>query len=346
MVIALIFFIILLFSSYIEIFRKKDISIFLYMFITIILILFAGLRTGGYDYQVYHDAYYSIINFEDIVGTNFELGFSFFMYIFRILNLSFSNFIFVVAMLSIGIKAYIFYKDFNTCKFTLMLTYYTIFYFGMELAQIRSGLCLSFSMVAIHYLIDSKYLKSIAFFVLGVLFHIEALALIPLYLLINVKSLKPIYMILFLSLCVSFIDLSQTLMFVNDNILHSDFLRIKIIDNFGTGDSIYNISNFYRVFIIITYYLIPNREQIKKYAIIYIYGFILALAFNQIELLAIRTSGLFKLYEVIILFTAISFLMSKKKLKKYAISIYIVFVLYNVAKFGLLMFDPVLNSIY
>ncbi|MFA0001679.1 EpsG family protein, partial [Vibrio lentus] len=131
------------------------------------LLLFVGLRGDvDADYKNYLNMFNSVPNFQN--GIDFdeygnihgEFLYLFFNSIFKFFNLTFSSFLLFVALLSFFLKYYVISQHVRNSNLSISL-YLSFSYFLVEFVQIRWGLAISVGLLAIHFLNERRYIKSI-----------------------------------------------------------------------------------------------------------------------------------------------------------------------------------------
>lgn len=342
-------FLILLICAFNELFLKKKLNKKIFWGICIILVILAGFRFNtGYDYDAYLQMYDISTKLSNITETNFEIGFSFMMYVFKSIGLPFYVFTLFISFLSIFSKFYFFDKAFEKYKYTLSFVYFSVFYFTLELAQIRLGLCMGLCLISTIFLFKKKEILFYITILFAASIHITAFAFLPCYFIIHSKRRMTIMKYLcILSLVLSIVNLRDLLFFINDYFLKSEFIYIKIVDNFDQLSFI-NISLILKIAVILVSFLAfkernINEKIIKNSQILYLYGIILYVGFHQIAILSIRTSSLFRLFEVPLLCETLSIIRDTGIFKHKKIFIGVILVLisiYYIYKFYSIFKDP------
>lgn len=138
-----------------------------------ILTLVAAFRWLGIgrDYLEYLAYYETIPAYLFTSTSRFEPGFQLLSWLFRNqLDLDYGYLVLLVSGASLGIKFYLFRKY---LRYPLLAaaTYVAIFYPIHEYTQIRTGLALALAYLAVHKLLEGRWLAGAAFLVAGYLFH-------------------------------------------------------------------------------------------------------------------------------------------------------------------------------
>lgn len=163
--------------------------IFIYMGLTVILVLTAGLRPVGIDpdSENYES---SFINYED---PDFLEGIEVtFLFISRIVHW-FSDdvhWLFLIyAILGVGLKLYA-VRCLSSMYFLPMAMYVSYYFVQHECMQIRTGVLSGLMLLMVYYLGNKERKKAFVLLCLGTLFHYSSLLLIPLFFLSNKEMNK------------------------------------------------------------------------------------------------------------------------------------------------------------
>jgi hypothetical protein len=172
-----------------NIFKERKIYKY-FLFITIfIFIIFDGLRwETGTDWDNYK---YSFDNALDL-KFNFELGYTFYIFILRSITNNYSIFLLVTSLIFYSI---IFYKVFLFSKYSFFSILYLIATLPWYSGAIRQMLSLIFFLYAIEFCIKKKFLKFLFSILLGISFHTLMFLNLFLYLIYDITFLS------FLSVC-------------------------------------------------------------------------------------------------------------------------------------------------
>lgn len=163
----------------------------------IALSLFAGLRrfsvgtdSGTYTRDFRNNLDVNYFEFEEGV----ELGYQYLEYILLRFDADYVWLFFITALLVVYcylgiIKRYSVNYGFSVFLF-ITLGIYTFFFNGL-----RQGLAMAIFVLALPYLLEKKFIPYLLVCLLGSLFHITALFMIPFYFLVNLR-IKPTYKII------------------------------------------------------------------------------------------------------------------------------------------------------
>lgn len=307
-VILLVVFIILSFLSLFKI-RDKFVEIVTLCSISFFLILIAGFRGEGvdWDYVAYKEMFL-------LLGKNstyfVEPGFVFITYFLRFFSLP-EVFIFLTfAILGIGIKTYSIIKI-TDYVFLSFLIYFSSTYILHDITQIRAGIASGFMLLSIIPLQNRKKYHFFAVVLLAVLFHFTALILIPLWFLKSDRINKKVwfliipvsYFLLFLS--ISPLDFYK---FIPIAGIESKIHAYIMLQEANEDDKVNVFSTLvlFRIFFII--YILKNIDVIQafnKYAIIllkiYIIGVSVLIILSKTTAIALRFNEFFLVIEILIL---------------------------------------------
>lgn len=183
-IILFIFTIVAILALLEEKIKESQISIIFYA-LAVFLILLAGLREIGIDYDSanYADAY---INYDQ---GGVEISF---IFISAILNTFSHNahFLFMTyAIIGVSLK-FISIKRLSNSIIISAMIYLCYYYEMQECMQIRSGVLAGFYLMSIPYIAEKKKAKAVLCILTGCFFHISGLLLIPILFLNNTEFTK------------------------------------------------------------------------------------------------------------------------------------------------------------
>lgn len=154
--------------------RSADLTL---AFLCLVLSICASLKVLGYgrdysDYLSYYESIPPILSFQD---GRFEPGFHFSAWLFRsVFDLDINWFIFVICVTALGIKFFLFRK-YLAYPIIAALLYAVIFYPIHEYTQFRVAISLAFSYLAVHLLLQKRYLWASLLFPVSFLFHYSSI---------------------------------------------------------------------------------------------------------------------------------------------------------------------------
>lgn len=316
------------------------------IFIAAILIIFAGFREIGFDPDSM--TYASIIqkidfsNYAHINFTNMEPTFYFIVYI--------SNYLFndvirgtflIYALLGVTLKMAGIYR---LSRIPLLsIIFYLCYYYPLhELTQIRVGIASAIFLLAIPD-IDSHNSKAyLVKTVLAIIFHYQAIIMLPLYPLLNAKIGKWFYFIIpIVGIFSSVINESVlNLLIANKSILNiiPSFMHYKLyfyIDLFQKGVLDYiNVFNLYYLSLLGIYYFCLMNTDRFKYDIDKTLIKILGLSLFIFPFFSFLPVFAFRIYEflgivIMILLASIVFVFKQKPIIIVFVLIYSLIALYK-----------------
>lgn len=286
-------------------FWKKDFKhIPVLLFIGLILV--AGLRKDyGFDYANYFVNWNEINTISDVLHSSFDKGYTLLVLCFKQLHLGFYSFLLFIAFVSIGLK----YKVINKLSplpFLSFFIYYLLFFIINDMEQIRHGLAIAICLYALIYVIEKKPVKYLFCCLGACLLHSSAILFLPLFLFRKVNlNTKKILIFLATSLVISQVNFMAVLRWINDMLLHNIRIQEKIaLYQDQAVESIFSITFLLRIFILFLYYIVVYRSysnNVKNRVMLngYFYGITIFLIFNSIPILAIRSSAIFRCFELI-----------------------------------------------
>lgn len=288
---ALLFFIYFVFTL-----LKKQIStVFIF-----ILILFIGLRYDvGADYLSYEKIFYYIKDNADL-PIAIEPGYSMLNQLVSCLGGNFVCITLAVAFLQL----FFFFKaikKFEYKKFAIF--FFLVSFLGLIVNEMRQYIAVMIFFYSLRYIYNKCFLKYLLFVLLAGLFHYSALALIPLYFILNIKLSSFLYVISYLVLLVitSFIHFDGVLLSLLSLSGYSDYLNSDFIEatslNGGLGFLFKNILGG-----IILYNYKKCLERFDNYRIYFNLYFMFLLFRNLFFSIGIlmRFTAYFQISEVIV----------------------------------------------
>lgn len=316
---------------------------------TLLLIIMAGTRTIGFDYDNY--AYlYDVVNVSNFLANTVEFGYALVTDVCKHLGLPFHGFLLMIAFFAVGLKIAFYYKWSE--NWFLSLTYYFAIGFTInEMGQIRQGLALAIVLWAFSDLFQSKdrgfFIKTFIAF----LFHASALIVFPVYLLVK-KKMSPVWLILavFPLLLFVFIDLKSLIGLIIDYLpltqVQAKLGFYILSEEYGQRLGL-NLSLVLRIlFLFLLYrYHEVGRQRYAYYDVLYklyFFGLMLYMVFNSIADLAIRSSLYFKFLECLILPILVN--LGRGRAERNVLLV--IMILYSFWSLYKIVFDPAFSSSY
>jgi len=335
--------------SFAEFVDKKSIdkyNIIILIIIGFILVLFAGTREIGFDYDQYVDMYKVISVTDPFYGIYMiEIGYAFLTSFFNFLGFSFHGFLFSLTSFFIITRLY-FFKSLSPYPFLSILLYFTTMFLVTDMGQIRNAVAYAIVMLAyVDYINERKNKFWIKIFI-ACFCHNSAIILIPALLFLkyfNNFSFKWVLAVFIILLPLNVIDIRIYFQYIIPY-LPTD-LGIKFnayLYSTAFGQQLgFNMSFILRSSILFLLFSYRKRgiEKIPYYNWLldmYVIGVFIFMAFNSVQEFAIRFGNYFKFLELIIL--PIFVYLTKDKLLK--IIIYIIVVMYAIWSLYKLLADP------
>lgn len=291
-----------------NIWLKKKTKYNLYPFIIVALILYSGLRYNyGFDFNNYLIHFHEIGAISDVIKTNYEKGYSLLVFVFKILGFGFNTFLLFIAFFSIKMKEKVFNK-LSVLPDVSLLLYFLLFYIVNDVEQIRHGISIGFCFYSIVFLCENdKKSKIISFIliVLGILFHISAVLFIPIFFVKDKILNKKIYVGIFIiSIFLSFINYFELLKIINDSLLHSKYLSLKINSYSTEYQSFLSLTLLIKCFILSVFSFYAFNDQNKLHRLlfnIYYIGIIYTILFSNIPILMARGTTYMRYAELLMI---------------------------------------------
>lgn len=130
------------------------------------------------DYYEYLPWYENLTSYFDYTQSRFEPGFYFLAWVFRyIFETSFSFFIGCIAAVSLGIKFWLFKRYLHYPVIGILL-YAAIFYPIHEYTQYRAALSIAFGFLAIHLMLEKRWVWAVLLFAVSVSLHGSSILLV------------------------------------------------------------------------------------------------------------------------------------------------------------------------
>ena len=304
-------FIILLISGFASnyTFNKQNNNI-LTIFSMLFLAIVAAIRENtGADFQSYERIWNGInpLNIAITEGTGYqylEPGFRYtvsFLKLFSDSSLLFFSFFSILSLILLVVAL----LHFNYNPLISIFLYFSIFYMPYIFNVIRQGLAMSIFLVSLKYILERKFLNTILLSIIASSFHITGILIIISYFLVPLfQKIKPIYLLTIGTFTASILTISN----VNKKIFL--FFFPSRTDSFIilNDEKTSLVQVFVRLFLIVSFIYIGsylnqvNNYKIYRYLInLYIFGFLIYIAFFDFNLLATRFNMFLRILEIIII---------------------------------------------
>lgn len=320
--------------------KYKNEIFLLYLFFSLVIILFSGLR---YKYGADYENYYELFQYRYIVPSTEILYFSISYFFSQVIGFSYITFIFITSLLSITLKIYFYFT--TTKNYLLALFIYCALIFSIyDLGFIRQAIAIGIVGIGLIAEVSSKK-KAIVFYIIAFFFHTTSIIMFPIVVIGRkiVKFKVPIFPILILSFFIGNYIISnilQTFIYL----IPSEFIVNKVrfyLENYeGTGFSL----NVIRAILVCIFLQKSENSLLKKY---YYLGTIVFLLFSFNVQFATRFYSYALLIEPVLVVNKISNMRKDLKVIAFIVSIffYSVLFLYNVYLFDLINYRSVFELI-
>ena len=302
----------------------------IYITLTVVLILFAGLREVGFDRDSENYEYY-FNNYDDpVLEFAVEFSYRLLSYFLHLFSDDVHTIFLFYAIIGISLKLFAFRRLTNFLYLPIAV-YLANYYVLHDLTQIRASIASGLMLFTIPYIGDNRKKVAMCLLLLAVMFHYSAIVLLPLIFLKNTDlSVKERW------IWAALIPIGYFMYFIQVNIatfIYVPYVSDKIdiyndLRNKGlVGDE---INVFYWVFILkcfvymyVLYFYDTIKQQTKFLPlVIKIMGvsLFLYLFLAQMPILSFRLSELFGISEIL-MFTYISYTINPQWLGKCVVCI-------------------------
>lgn len=289
---------------------NKENNNILTIFSTALLAIIAAIRDNtGSDFQSYESIWNDInpLNIAITEGTGYqylEPGFRYtvsFLKLFSDSGFLFFSFFSILSLILLVIAL----LRFNYNPLISIFLYFSIFYMPYIFNVMRQGLAMSIFLVSLEFILERKLLQTVLLSMLAASFHITGILIIISYFLVPFfQRVKPIFLLTIGSFIASIFTLSN----VSQRIFlfffpsRSDSFIILQAENTSL------LQVFVRLLLILsfiylgTYLRRANFNTTYRYLInLYIFGFLIYIAFFDFNLLATRFNMFLRILEIIII---------------------------------------------
>lgn len=289
-------------------FKIKRTDINLLPVIVVFLILIAGLKNNyTYDFENYLINFTEINGLNDILATNFEIGYAILVFIFKSCGLGFHTLLLFIAFLSIKMKWCVIDK-YSPLPEVSLLIYFLLFYVFNDLEQIRHGLSVGLCFYSLIYLDDKESklnIKFVSLNIVAILFHYSAILFLPFIFVRDHIFKKRIYFaVIAIAIVLSMINLVDVLNTINTSFLHSSYITSKLELYSNESSTLISSTLIIKVFIFSMFYIYAYDSNKKLHRILmnmYFYGIIITLIFNSIPIVVSRSSLYMRYAEILMI---------------------------------------------
>jgi len=283
-----------------------------FIFFVLPFALIAALRGHTYDTDVYVGIFNSTFEFptsatEYYAANGVEWMFGFLSWMVNFLGLNHRVFLFTY---SFGTIFFIFLSTIRlNINFIYVLPYYIgPYYLSLQNVTMRQGLGVSFIFFIAILAIEAKKLKSIKYYVIGLVIGplIHSVTIAPLLSSWAVKFIKVNYRNRLYTYTIVFIFIVLICNLIIKSGLLSEFGRIDTYinnDEYGSQRVIYSIVNIKSFFILISMLLLSNKKLFdnliyNRFLLIYCIGFATRIGLSDISILSARVGSAIGFVEI------------------------------------------------
>lgn len=311
--------------------QYKSIYFALFSIFIVFLILFVGLRTCGFDYELYMDRCGSIFNSTNWLTTSIEEGiepgFGLLSYL-----LNYRMLLLILAVLTLSLLAYFLYKN-SPYPFLSLFLYLPNLYIG-AMGQTRQALAIVICLLAFTYITKSKK-TFITLSLIAAMFHITAL--ISFIVLLIPKKIKSAYLYTSYIIGAYIINIFGITFLINIISYFPSFLSTKLHFYLFIYDVSYegarmgfDSATILRFFILfLGFWVKESYDKNNLYHLfynIYFLGVLLYIACGFLPTFAVRLSYTFTILDMILL---PMILYQSINIKKYIVILLISFIIIN-----------------
>ncbi|KKO47845.1 hypothetical protein VT06_14730 [Arsukibacterium sp. MJ3] len=282
-----------------------------------ILIFITGTRWfSDADFEGYFYIYQEVpllesFNIESTRHIYGEIGYLFFVSLFKTLGLHFTVFVFSASVTSILLKYY-FLSRFNLGYFAFSI-YLLISFVSVEFIELRWSVSISFILLAYYYgLFHKRILLVLIFFIFSLMFHYYSVLFIALFFLLLVVRSSYFYFVAFyISLLAAFYIYINGFNF-NANVDSDLYLIERFFRYLNDPDSKVGLFSILKVLYFLSFYhfmswlgksiLFSATERIALFAFLLIYS--VALCFSFVPVFYFRASAVGDLFGLVMIFIA------------------------------------------
>jgi len=299
----------------------KKISIF-YTFLTILLIMIAGLRLLGWANDTAN--YYKMVIFQDELLLRYK-EFLFRLIVFlntKIFSSNFTMFLLIFAVIGVSIKMFALVRLSPLPVLSIVLYLLSSFWLH-EYIQIRAGVATGIFLLATKDLVDENSKKYFLKAFLSIMFHWSSIIMIPIYFLVKYKNLKAYALLPIIGIILNILNVN--IYFIIEFILNTigiDPIFYTMYAGYQNNINEFNLVSisYILVFYTITAVIFTHRGTVNSYEII-LYK-IISIGIFTFFLVSLLNAPVvsFRLLEyfMVVLLLSIPFLVIKFKQKLFA----------------------------
>lgn len=185
----MIYLVIFLFSSLLSclevLFSALSRNAFKLLFLLVgsLLVLFAGLRDIGFDFESYRNIF-DVVDWNNYEAMSIDTGFVLYITLLRNYGISFQFFVFSVALVSIALK-FLFIEKYSPYIFISVLIYFCVNFIISDMGQLRHGLSMAIVLWGFDDIFREKKWGFYSKVIIAYFFHASAVLVLPAYLFVK-----------------------------------------------------------------------------------------------------------------------------------------------------------------
>ena len=275
----LLVYILFILTSVIEVLTKKKVLL-LFLFCFVYLMLLAGLRgDSGIDTKNYLE-FFGDATSKNASSYNLDYGFVYFSAIIKVIYDNPVFYFIVIATLAIGLKMYVVWKLSPLPIITSAILFGTYF-LPLETNQIRQGIALGFTLLAVLYRVRNKKVYFFASILIGSCFHISAVLFTVIWFL--KRKITSAYLLGIVRLSFFFVFISTEFLITNIvgfGLFWNEFMYAKLI-NYASKMEPVGFSPIQLWYILSTLFFFYFRKFVKSEIFDFLLNiFVLGIALN------------------------------------------------------------------
>jgi len=181
--------------------KTRQTSLVFLIAVTFQLIFINGLRayTIGVDTRRYQNHFYNVndlSSIQEFLNHSNEIGYKILQKFVGIFHENFNFFLLIVAII-VFFSLLFYIKRYSKDYLLSYILFITLGLYNFTFSGIRQSLAISMGLIAFHYAVKKNLKLFTLFLLIAMSFHVSAIVLIPIYVLVNVKFVKVHYFVLF-----------------------------------------------------------------------------------------------------------------------------------------------------
>ncbi len=308
----------------------------LYYFCFMVFWLLSGLRyETGVDWPGYTLFFKNSLSPMEAVNSyfsgnfEFELGYTLLNAFVRLFTDN-VQWLFLLVSFITSFLLFVSLPKYSNKLFLSLLTYFSIFYFVLDMSGIRQCIALNIFLYSIQFIINGRFGRYVLLILIAASFHTSALILIPFYFILKVNFKS--YILLFVSLVGMLISLLKIswISIVLEKIIGAFFVAAITgkLYGYGNREDVRSFGFGFVLNILILLFLILKRKSFKDQKLfnVFLNMYVVGLFFYYFTWELTEMSSRFRLYFVISNLVIFPFIVDlyKPMFKKYAVVMFTV----------------------